>query len=232
MPMTPHISNPVSAAARIALAAGALAMLAACGTSKEERIAAYQPEKFESTDAHSRNFPTSEAKTCEAARRAMLSQGYQVKAASGQEVSGSKSFQPEPEVHMEVQLRVVCAADAKSGTSGTSAGASKTSTAFVSALQDRYGIKKVNNSASVGVGVLGSFSLPYSSSEDAMVKVASETVSDERFYERFYALMDRFLNVEGPDPAPPPAASDKSAEQEKTAQNQGSTPASGTEKKP
>ena len=65
--------------------------------------------------------------------------------------------------------------------------------AFASALQDRYSLKKVNNSASVGVGAIGSLSLPFSSSDDALVKVASETLTDERFYDRFFALIDRFL---------------------------------------
>jgi len=35
-----------------------------------------------------------------------------------------------------------------------------------------------------------------------MVKVASETLTDERFYDRFFTLMDRFLEGGGAD-APP-----------------------------
>ncbi|HYP81840.1 DUF2242 domain-containing protein [Variovorax sp.] len=173
--------------------------LAGCGTSKEERIANYAPETFNSTDAHSRDFPASEAQVCEAARRALLSQGYQLKDATSQQVRGVKGFQPENEVHMEVQMQVVCAADAKAG------GEKRRSTAFVSAVQDRFALKKSPNSASVGVGVLGSVSLPYSASDDSMVKVASATVSDDQFYERFYALIDRYLTTDGPDPKPPPA---------------------------
>jgi hypothetical protein len=90
-------------------------------------------------------------------------------------------------VHVEVEFRVVCARDQ------AAAKGPRKSIAFVTALQDRYGIKKTNNAASVGVGVIGSLSLPFSSSDDAMVKVASETLTDERFYDRFYALLDRFL---------------------------------------
>jgi hypothetical protein len=69
--------------------------------------------------------------------------------------------------------------------------------AFATALQDRYGIKKVNNSASLGVGAIGSLSLPFAGSDDAMVKVASETLTDELFYDRFFALLDRFLEGQG-----------------------------------
>src|SRR5918993_1044536 len=86
--------------------------------------------------------------------------------------------------------------------------------AFASALQDRYGIKKVNNSATVGVGAIGSLSLPFSSSDDALVKVASETLTDERFYDRFFSLIGRYLPAAAaaevlpaqasPVPTPPP----------------------------
>jgi hypothetical protein len=63
-------------------------------------------------------------------------------------------------------------------------------------LQDRYALKKTNNSASLGVGVLGSVSMPIGSSDDSMVKVASETVSSAKFYERFFALVELFLPPE------------------------------------
>src|SRR5262245_7037826 len=89
-----------------ALAACALAALGLAGdasSSQDKKRASYEPESFASTDTHSRNYPASEAQTCEAARRALLSQGYQVKDASAQQVSGVKSFQPENEVHMEMQ---------------------------------------------------------------------------------------------------------------------------------
>lgn len=67
---------------------------------------------------------------------------------------------------------------------------------FANALQDRYALKKVNNSASLGVGVLGSVSMPIGSTDDSMVKVASETVSSAKFYERYFALVELFLPPE------------------------------------
>lgn len=150
----------------------------------------YDPEEFDSTTTHARSYGASEAQTCEAARRALLSQGYLLSAANTELVTGRKSFQPAAEVHVEVEFRVVCAKDSASG---NAKGAARRTIAFVTALQDRYGIKKINNSASVGVGAFGSLSVPFSSSDDAMVKVASETLTDERFYDRFFALLDRFL---------------------------------------
>jgi hypothetical protein len=158
--------------------------VAGCGT--PTRVY-YEPEEFDSTTTHTRSFVATEAQTCEAARRALLSQGYMITAGTADLVTGRKSFQPAAEVHVEVEFRVVCAREASRGDG------SRSTVAFASALQDRYGVKKVNNSASVGVGAIGSLSLPFSSSDDALVKVASETLTDERFYDRFFTLIDRFL---------------------------------------
>jgi hypothetical protein len=167
-------------------AAALLLSLFIAGCSAPTRVY-YEPEEFDSTTTHTRSYPATEAQTCEAARRALLSQGYMITAGTADLVTGRKSFQPAAEVHVEVEFRVVCARDGQRG------GGARSTIAFASALQDRYGVKKTNNSASVGVGAIGSLSLPFSSSDDALVKVASETLTDERFYDRFFSLIDRFL---------------------------------------
>jgi len=169
-----------------AAAAALLLSLSIAGCSAPTRVY-YEPEEFDSTTTHTRSYPATEAQTCEAARRALLSQGYMITAGTADLVTGRKSFQPAAEVHVEVEFRVVCARDGQRG------GGARSTIAFASALQDRYGVKKTNNSASVGVGAIGSLSLPFSSSDDALVKVASETLTDERFYDRFFSLIDRFL---------------------------------------
>jgi hypothetical protein len=75
------------------------------------------------------------------------------------------------------------------------------SIAFVTALQERYTLKKTASSASVGVGAFGTFSVPFGSSDDALVKVASETITAGDFYGRFFALVAHYL-VPGADAAP------------------------------
>lgn len=175
-------------------------VLSACVATSPRRVS-YEPEEFDSTTTHTRSYVATEAQTCEAARRALLSQGYMITAANADLVTGRKSFQPAAEVHVEVEFRAVCARDVGSGAKGRQ----RTTIAFVTALQDRYGMKKINNSASLGVGAIGSLSLPFSSSDDAMVKVASETLTDERFYEKFFSLMDRFLVAPTEEPPPEPA---------------------------
>ena len=120
-------------------AALALALLAGCTTNRVKP----ETELFGSTTTHTRDFPTGRAQTCEAARRALLSQGYVITLADQDHVKGRKNFQPEPEVHVEIEFHVVCAPDGRGDTR---------SFAFVNALQDRYALKKSNTAASVGVG--------------------------------------------------------------------------------
>ena len=168
-------------------------LLAGCGSFGTGQ--AYEPEDFDSTTTHTRNYAASEAQTCEAARRALLSQGYMVTAANADLVTARKSFQPAAETHVEVEFRVVCAREGGAG----SASGGRSTVAFATALQDRYGLKKGSNSASLGVGAIGSLSLPFGGSNEAMVKVASQTLTDERFYDRFFTLVERFLQGGGPD---------------------------------
>ena len=176
------ISSSILSPARWLLLAATVA-LAGCVATLPVAKVSYEPEEFDSTTTHTRVYAATEAQTCEAARRALLSQGYLVNTATAELVVARKSFQPEAEIHVEFEVRVVCAREG-SGSGST--------IAFASALQDRYSLKKTNTSASLGVGVLGSLSLPVSASNDAMVKVASETITDPRFYERFFALIDRY----------------------------------------
>ena len=150
-------------------------------------------EQFGSANTYSRLFDASAAQTCEAARRALLSQGYIINTASNDLVEGRKSFQPDAEAHLRMEIRVVCASDGPKAPDGTEG---KVSLAFVTALQDQYALKKSNNSASLGVGAFGSVSLPFSSSNDSMVRVGSETIASEAFYDRFFELVRRYLVVE------------------------------------
>lgn len=160
--------------------------LAACSglPSQPTELVDFQPETFDSS-AHSRHFASSPALTCEAARRALLSQGYVVTAAKAEQVSGRKYFQPAREHHVEMEFRVVCAPEQ---------GDSERTVAFVSGLKEQYIVRKVKESASLGVGGFGSLSLPIEGGLDSLVKVASTTVTDAKLYERFFDLLGEYLN--------------------------------------
>lgn len=175
------------------LSALAALLLAGCASSRPGVV---EQETFDAQATYTRSFDATPAQTCEAARRALLSQGYTLAAASAEQVQARKHFQPKGDAHVEIEIRVVCAADTAGATGG------RGSTAFVNALQDRYALKKSNNSASVGVGALGSLSLPFASGDDALVKVASETVAGARFYDRFFALVGRYLPTAPPEVVP------------------------------
>ncbi|MCI0910914.1 DUF2242 domain-containing protein [Pseudomonas putida] len=165
-------------------ALGLALVLAGVTGCSSKKTAIYEHENFDDSGTFSRSFPVSEAGSCEAARRALLSQGYIITSSGANQIAGNKSFQQNSENHLQISFSVTCAPDS---------GDEQRSTMFANALQDRYALKKSNTSASLGVGVLGSVSMPIGSSDDSMVKVASETVTAPQFYERYFALVESYL---------------------------------------
>ncbi len=143
-------------------------------------------ESFDSGDMYSRTVDGGAADACEAARRTLLSQGYAIARADGSAVEGNKNFQPRDDDHEQLVLRISCAPRGDKVL------------VFVSAVQDRYALKKSPTSASVGVGALGSVSLPFGSNDDSLVKVASSTVQDKEFYGRFFQRLQQYLPVTTP----------------------------------
>lgn len=172
---------------RLVLSGLLAAGLAACSSTPP----LYQQEHFGITSAYSRAYPASPSATCAAAQRALLSQGYLISSAQSDTVEGRKNFQEDAKTHIEVGFHVVCLPSSKGDGS----------IAFANALNDRYTLKKSATSASVGVGAVGTFSVPFGSSDDAMVKVASETIAAYDFYDRFFGLLAHYLDPKA-DPAP------------------------------
>ena len=183
------------------LAAGCVAawLLAGCSLPPVGRDppSVYQQERFQTDETFSRLFDANVQDTCEAARRALLSQGYVLTPAQPEQVTGRKYFQPTAEHHVQLEFRVVCAPEL---------GDAQAATMFVSGLKEQYVVRKVKDSASRGVGGIGSLSLPLEGSLDSMVKVASETVTDAALYARFFELVHGYL-----DHAPAPQAEAASA---------------------
>ena len=155
-----------------------------CGCSSIKDVANKQ-EEFGSTSVFARSVPGMEKTACEAARRALLSQGYVISEWNDATVKGRRKFQPNGEIHVEIEFNVVCAPNSKG---------SNSSTIFANAVRDRYSLKKNSSNASVGVGVLGSLSLPFGASDDSLVKVASETIFSGQLYERFFEIIERYLD--------------------------------------
>lgn len=174
---------------RLGVASLMAAVLGACASHAPSPVAVQ--ETFDSSSTFSRGFDAPPAQTCEAARRALLSQGYIATARTQELIEGRKSFQPNIETNLEINFRVVCVPQTSDG---------QVSLGFATALQDRYALKKSASSASVGVGALGSLSLPFSSSSDSLVKVGSETISARSFYDSFFELVEDYLKQDRDTP--------------------------------
>ena len=175
-------SRRIDAARRCRGAAGAVVLAALLSACAGTGPSVYSQERFDAEGLHARRYAEPAAQVCEAARRALLGNGYLVQQASAQGVDGRKRFQPSPDAHVEIEFHVTCVAESDRNT-----------TVFANALQDRYALKKTSNSASLGVGPVGSVSLPFGSSSDSLVKIASETIPSADFYDRFFALVERHL---------------------------------------
>lgn len=172
-------------ASRGALALVAAAVLSGCPSlPQKEAPRVYQNESFQADETFSRLFDAPAANTCEAARRALLSQGYVLSMTKPDALQATKNFQPEGSVHVQISFNVMCLPEGRAG---------QISTAYVNAIQDRYTVKKSSNSASLGVSALGSVSIPLSSNEESLIKVGSETIPAGPFYDRFFVLMGRYL---------------------------------------
>ncbi len=158
--------------------------LGACSSAKPT----FQDDQlFSSTGSSpfSHNFEFASNDSCEAARRALLSQGYMTTMTKNDTVDGTKNFQPAVDSHIVVEIHVVC-------TPGDTA---NTSSVYVNAVQNGYALKKSDTSASVGLSILGSVSLPIRSNSDSMVKISSETIQSSAFYDRFFDLIGRYLRT-------------------------------------
>lgn len=158
---------------------------AGCSASAPPR-ANVEGAEFTSTDMYARSLPGTGASVCEAARRALLSQGYMIRDKSASQLNALKQFQPVVDRHVQVEFHVVCEPNADGSNSAT---------LFANAVRDTYTLRKSSNSASIGVGALGSLSLPFGTSDDSLVKVGSETIQMRTFYDRFFELVESYVDT-------------------------------------
>jgi hypothetical protein len=163
---------------------GLAVALSACSSTPKPKL----QDEFLSSDSSPfmHTFTVSSAEACDSARRALLSQGYMTTAARPDTIDASKNFQPASDSHYTVEFHVVCAAGDD---------AANSSVVYANAVQNGYALKKSDTSASVGLSILGSLSLPIRSNSDAMVKISSETIQSGQFYDRFFDLVGRYLQA-------------------------------------
>ena len=160
------------------LTAGAVLLgllLSACSSTKTSR--SYQTEAFTSESPFQYYSNQAPDKACEIARRALLSQGYQVEESKPGNVRGEKYFRPTPDEGTRLSITLVCLPSSL----GT--------VIYASALETQYEMKSKGNNAGVSVAAFGSVSLPWSIDKDTLVKVGEETITAPAFYQRLFELI-------------------------------------------
>jgi hypothetical protein len=164
-------------------------LLMGCGGRNVTR-AVYDVEKFKEDSPYKRDFSDSAQNVCECAQLALLSQGYRISGAEKESVTAQKDFQPDADANVVINLKIVCRGQASG------------SILFASALQTVYELKKNSQSTSLGISTLGSISVPLGSTSGELVKVGAETIADKDFYDRFFTLVESYLEQRETDTPP------------------------------
>ena len=150
-------------------------LLSSCSTTKTSR--SYQTETFTSESPFQYYSGQEPDKACEIARRALLSQGYQVDDEKPRNIRGEKFFRPTPDEATRLTITLVCLP--------SNLGA----VIYANALETQYEMKSKGSNAGVSVSALGSVTLPWSIDKDTLVKVGEETVTSPVFYQRLFDLI-------------------------------------------
>lgn len=149
--------------------------LSSCSATKTSR--SYQTEAFPSETPFQYYSSREPDGACEVAKRALLSQGYQVDDAKPYNVRGEKYFRPKPDEATKLTITLVCLPSSL----GT--------VIYANALEIQFEMKSKGTSAGVSLSALGSVSLPWSADKDTLVKVGEETVTAPDFYRRLFELI-------------------------------------------
>jgi hypothetical protein len=134
----------------------------------------------------SHNYSASADDACEASRRVLLNQGYVTNMGRPDTIDATKDFQPDGDKHFQIVFHVVCVPGEET---------SDTSIVYANAVRNGYALKKSDTTASVGLSIIGSISMPIRSNSDEMVKVSTETIQADKFYERFFDFVNRNLKT-------------------------------------
>jgi hypothetical protein len=170
------LSESVSSAVRSLVVAAILAVaMGACSSTKPPR--SYQSETFPSESPFQYYSSREPELACEVAKRALLSQGYQVDDAKPLAIRGDKYFRPHPEQGSTLSISLVCLPSSL----GT--------VIYASGLETQYEMKSKGSNAGVSVSALGSVTLPWAVDKDTLVKIGEETVTDPNFYQRLFQLI-------------------------------------------
>src|SRR6516162_2277903 len=132
----------------------------------------------------SRTFQGSGDAVCWSVKRALLSQGYMLDRPNDSGVlTGTRDFQPDAKLNVSYHLQTTCA-DNRDGTS----------IVFVTAEREDNRLQKMKQTTTLGVGP-ATLTMP-SGSAQVLGIVRRETVKDPAFYERFFSLVQSYVDQE------------------------------------
>lgn len=154
-----------------------LALLAGCSGP----LTYAEREQFRADSRFSRNFSAAPEPVCEAARRALLRDGYIIENGAEPRLEGVKEFQIEKGRHAILRVYGTCGQRADG------------SILFVTATEEHFDVLTSRQSTSVGVPLVSPISISKNSEVDNQVKTLGETVADKKFYERFYRAVQQEL---------------------------------------
>ena len=160
---------------RFALLGSAACLVAACASAPRpsQSAGSSPPDR-----PYQKEFNEDASTSCKAAHRALLGDGYLLETPANDKLKGRKFYRVNNEQGNVVDITINCLANNDG-----------TSTVYATALRSAYEMKKSSSSASVGVSVFGSLSLPIGQSADGMVKTTEETITDPAFYRDFFAAL-------------------------------------------
>ena len=165
---------------RLPLVVAAAVVAAGCASHKVE----IAQESISTQAPFSRTFQGSGDSVCWGVKRALLSQGYMLDRPNDSGVlTGTRDFQPDPKLNVSYHLQTTCA-DNRDGSS----------IVFVTAEREDSRLQKMKQTTSVGVGP-ATLTMP-SGSARVLGVVRRETVKDPTFYDRFFSLVQSYVNQE------------------------------------
>lgn len=164
----------------VVLLAALLPLLSACSSAPRPF---YAKDSFGGNSPYQKHVQDTAVLACAAAKRTLLGDGYIIEGnGTKSSFKGRKAYRINGDRSTFLEMNVVCLSDPEG------------STIFANGLISTYDLKKAASSASIGVAVLGSVSLPIGQSVDSRVKVADETITDREFYRRFFASVEGRLD--------------------------------------
>jgi Uncharacterized protein conserved in bacteria (DUF2242) len=176
------VSSAVNTMSRCGAALLAVAVIQ-CGGCASRKVDIAQ-ESISAKAPFSQNFRGSGDTVCWGVKRALLSQGYMLdRPGESGVLTGTRDFQPDPKLNVSYHLQTTCA-DNRDGTS----------IVFVTAEREESRLQKMKQSTSVGVGP-ATLTMP-SGSAQVLGVVRRETVKDPAFYDRFFSLVQGYVDQE------------------------------------